>query len=45
MPMLALIKNLSRLGGMGLINAASEDRSVQLVVDRLLDEQHLRDAR
>lgn len=45
MPMLALIKNLNRLGGLGLLESTNEGNCVHLVVENLTNEQRLRDAR
>jgi len=43
MPLLALLKNMNRLGSLGLLDP--ESNSLQTVIDKLINEQHLHDAR
>ena len=45
MPMLAMIKSVNRLAGLGLLDAEAADNCVPLVVEKLSNEQHLREAR
>jgi len=43
MPLLALIKNINHLGSLGLLESSST--SLQTVIDKLGNEQHLHDAK
>jgi len=43
MPLLALLKNINRLGSLGLLEPSST--CLQTVIDKLGNEQHLHDAR
>jgi len=43
MPLLALVKNINRLGGLGLLEP--ESTCLQMVIDKLCNEQHLHDAK
>jgi len=43
MPLLALMKNINHLGSLGLLESSST--CLQTVIDKLDNEQHLRDAR
>jgi len=43
MPLLALVKNINRLGSLGLLEPSST--TLQLVIDKLSNEQHLHDAK
>jgi len=43
MPLLALVKNINRLGSLGMLEPSST--SLQTVIDKLSNEQHLHDAK